>query len=182
MTTSPPTASSGSGPALRDAIRRECERLEEDSLYSARGHFEASRSWGRLHLIVGVPTAVLAALASISAFNSAPELAGALSILVAALSAVSTFLNPAEKSQGYHVAGAAFNGVRTRARLLREVKALSTLTDDELAQLLEQLVEEKDQLNLKSPPIPRQAFERARKGIEAGEASYTADGGQRVLR
>jgi hypothetical protein len=125
---------------------------------------------------------VIAALASVSAFNALPEVAGALSILVAALSAVSTFLNPSEKTQTHHQAGTSFNSVRSRARILRQVTSLTTRSDDELASLLAELTVEKDELNKSSPLIPRPAFERARKGIEAGEAAYGTDAGQKLLR
>jgi len=37
------------------------------------------------------------------------------------------------------------------------------------------LNERRNTLNSESPQIPRQAFERARKGIESGEASYAVD-------
>lgn len=153
----------------------ECRRLEEDALYSSKGHFEASRTWGRVHLGLGIPTSVLAAVASVSAFNDLPLLAGALAVLVAALSAVSTFLNPAEKGHAHHLAGTRFTGLRSQARLLREVRALTAATADELASHLNDLVAAKDDLNEKSPIIPRPAFERARKGIEAGEAAYAVD-------
>lgn len=169
-------ASSPEPSPLRKAIRTECARLEEDALFSARGHFEASRTWGRVHLLIGIPSSVIAALAGISAFNELPEVAGALAVLVAALTAVSTFLNPSEKSQSFHAAGAAFNSVRSKARILREVTSLTDAADSSLAAQLADLTAHKDELNQKSPPIPRSAFERARKGIEAGEASYKADG------
>src|ERR1035437_3128971 len=182
VTTSQPSGSEQQSSLLRAAIRTECERLEEDALYSARGHFEAARLWGRVHLGVGVPTAVLAALASVSAFNALPEVVGAPSILVAAMSAVSTFLNPSEKAQTYHQAGTAFNSVRSRTRILREITSLSSRTDDDLAAILDGLTAEKDELNQSSPLIPRPAFERARKGIEAGESSYKADAGAKLLR
>jgi hypothetical protein len=128
-----------------------------------------------VHLILGIPASVLAAVASISAFNDLPLLAGALAIVVAALSAVSTFLNPAEKAQAHHLAGARFTGLRSQVRYLREVALLTSKTPDELASALESLIVTKDDLNQKSPIIPRPAFERARRGIEAGEASYAVD-------
>ena len=37
------------------------------------------------------------------------------------------------------------------------------------------LSNERDDLNKRAPQIPRRAFERARRGIEEGEATYLAD-------
>lgn len=175
MTTSPHMANITMRSELRQAMFAESERLEEDALYSARGHFEAARTWGRAHLSLGIPTSLLAALAGVSAFNNHPLIAGAAAIIVAALSSVSTFLNPSEKAQTYHLAGTGFNTVRSRARMFRQVRLLTTISDEALASELEQLVARKNDLNEKSPIIPRPAFERARKGIESGEAAYAVD-------
>jgi hypothetical protein len=160
---------------LAQSLGQECSRLEEDTLYSARGHFEAARTWGRVHLTIGLPTALLAAVAGVSAFNNLPLLAGGTSILVAALSSVSTFLNPSEKAQTHLLAGNKFNAVRSQARLLREVTLRTSASKDDVAITLHGLVSTKDTLNQESPIIPRPAFERARKGIAAGEAAYAVD-------
>jgi hypothetical protein len=45
----------------------------------------------------------------------------------------------------------------------------------ELTASLKQLADEKSDLNQSSPQIPRRRFERARTGIEAGEATYRVD-------
>lgn len=160
---------------LVTAMRLESERLEEDSLFSARGHFEAARTWGHVHLWVGIPTALLAALAGVTAFNNHSTVAGVSAMIVAGLSAVSTFLNPSEKAQLHHVAGTAFTTVRSQARLFRTVRLLSAADRDVLEKELEALVARKNELNEQSPIIPRPAFLRARKGIEAGEAAYAVD-------
>lgn len=169
-TTSPPSGES----AAREAIVDESKRVEEDALYSAKGHFEAARVWGGVHLSVGIPTAVLAAFASVSAFSDHAELAGAVAMLVAALSAVSTFLNPSQRTNAHHRAGNQFNSIRSRARILREIN-IHTMPLAELADSVKVLAAERDKCNQDSPIIPRFAFRRARKGIEAGEAAYAVD-------
>jgi hypothetical protein len=149
--------------------------MEEDCLYSAKGCFEAARTWHGVHLGLGIPTVVAAAVAGVSAFNDHPLAAGILAILVAALSAVSTFLNPSEKAHTYHSVGNRYNGLRARARFLREISSRSGATSEEQATELKSILTDKDELSKESPIIPRSAFERARKGIEAGEATYVAD-------
>ena len=52
---------------LRDSLATEAGRIEEDCLYSARGHFEAAASWRRVHYGIGIPATVLAAVAGGSA-------------------------------------------------------------------------------------------------------------------
>jgi hypothetical protein len=163
------------GDELSTNLRNESRRIEEASLYSAKGHFEAARSWGAVHLWIGIPTAVLAAVASASAFKEEAFLAGSLAIVVAALSAVSTFLNPSERAQSHHQAGAKHNSIRNRARMLREIDLLSGQPVGELVATVKTLSQERDELNLSSPQIPRRAFNRARAGVEGGEAQYQVD-------
>ena len=37
------------------ALQREAERLEEDALYSSKGHFNAEDTWVRRNYWLGVP-------------------------------------------------------------------------------------------------------------------------------
>jgi len=47
------------------AIVAEAKRLEEDTLYSAKGHFETAARWERFNLAVGLIATVAAALAAV---------------------------------------------------------------------------------------------------------------------
>lgn len=159
---------------LHEKILAEAKRIEEDALYSSRGHFEAARQWSGVHLWIGVPTTVLAAVASVSAFNDHRLLAGITAGLVAAFSAVSTFLNPSERVHSHHTAGTQYSALRNQARTFHEI-AIRTMESDEAAERVRELGAQRDDLNSNSPAIPRRAFERARKNIEAGEAAYDVD-------
>jgi hypothetical protein len=160
---------------LHASIAKEASRIEEDALYSARGHFEASRGWTLAHYWIGVPTTLLAATAGASALSHETTVAGVIAIAVAALTALSTFLNPSKRAQQHQSAGAAFNEVRSGARILREIDLEAGKDDRSIAESLKQLAARRDELNKASPGIPRWAFERARRGIGAGEASYAVD-------
>ena len=46
---------------------------------------------------------------------------------------------------------------------------------DELVEKLNELNDRRNSLNEESPQIPRGAFERAKRGVAVGEASYAAD-------
>jgi len=159
----------------QEAIAHECSRTEEDCLYSAKGCFEAASSWDRVHLTIGIPTALAAAVAGVSAFNDHPLIAGSLAILVAALSSVSTFLNPSQKAQTYQSAGNRYNNLRARLRFLRDVTPHTAVSTDSQAAELKDILADKETLGQESPIIPRSGFERARKGIEQGEADYKVD-------
>lgn len=158
-----------------ESVVAEGKRIEEDSLYSAKGHFEAARSWDSWHFWIGVPTSVVAAIAGVSALSNRPVLSAVLALLVAATSAVFTFLNPKERAAAHLKAGNAYKALHNDARIFREVECQQGLTPAELATRIAKLNAVRNTLNTESPQVPRRAFEKARKGIEAGEATYEVD-------
>lgn len=163
----------------KQRISDETNRIEEDCLYSAKGHFNAASLWGAIHLWLGIPSAALSAIAGASAlseFQYHAQIAGGLAIIVAVLTAVSTFLNPQERAAVHHAAGNKYNSTRNQARIFRELRlSLTSLPDEKLLESLEALSRDRDKLNQESPRIPWIAFSRARKGIEEGEATYRVD-------
>jgi hypothetical protein len=70
--------------------------LAEDLLRRATAHDSSVQFFSRINVMIGLPTAVLAGIAGVSAFTENEVAAGSIAMLVAALSAASTFLNPAE--------------------------------------------------------------------------------------
>ena len=161
---------------MRTALRTEAARIEEDSLFSAKRHFAASKRWNARHYWIGVPTTVLAALAGASAFKDKPLLAGVLSAVVAALSALSTFLNPSGTGNRHHAAGTKYQALRNQSRIFRELDLVDPSASYEfLAKRLKDLADQRDTLNESSPQTSQKMFERARRGIEAGEAAYAVD-------
>jgi hypothetical protein len=97
----------------------EAKRIENDALYSAKGHYEAAKYWTRFHLTIGISTAILSAIAGASAlaqFDNHNIIAGFLAIIVAALTAVATFLNPNEKANAHQNVGNKYNALRNKVR------------------------------------------------------------------
>ncbi|MEW6246599.1 MAG: SLATT domain-containing protein [Nitrospirota bacterium] len=161
--------------SLVDEMHVEASRIEEDALYSAKSHFEAGRAWGNVHLGLGIPTVVIAAITSASAFKEEIVAAGVLAIAASVLSAIPTFLNPSKRSQLHHQAGAKYNSLRNRIRMFRDLDPKSEAGETDLLKLLKSLAQERDDLNLSSPQIRRFAYKRAHCGIESGEAAYKVD-------
>lgn len=163
---------------MRERLISEAQRIEEDSLFSAKGHFSSATVWGKVYLWLGIPSAVLAAIAGVSAlstFDNSDVVAGVLALIVAALAAITTFLNPNERTNLHHASGTRFNSLRNNARIFREIDCESQDPDDELIRKLKELATRRDELNEQSPQIGRWAYQRARKSIEAGEARYEVD-------
>lgn len=163
--------------STRDASLAELSRVEEDALYSSKGHFEAGADWHKIHLWLGLPAAIISGVAGVSAlstFDKHNVIAGVLALLAAGLGALNAFLNPAEKASLHHNFGNDYNALRNESRVVASVEA-PAMSDAELGALVVTLSKNRDALNKKGPPIPRRAFIRARKGIEEGEATYAAD-------
>ncbi|MCU7806885.1 MAG: SLATT domain-containing protein [Candidatus Thiodiazotropha sp. (ex Semelilucina semeliformis)] len=155
-------------------LRVEALRIEEDSTYSSKAHYEAARRWGKIYLWLGIPTAIIAGVSGVSAFEEQTLLAGVAAIIAAALASISTFLNPSEKAQAHYTAGFKFTALKNNARIFREIELNDSNSKNPKSDLLK-LSSERHSINEVSPQIPRWAFEKARKGIEEGESTYAVD-------
>ncbi len=161
----------------KEKITNEAKRIEEDSLYSAKAHFCAGQCWVNVNLWLGGISAVLAVVAGASAlskFDYHNIVAGVLSIIVAGLTAVIAFINPNEKATTHQKAGNEYNALRNDARIFYDIEIVEIDDRKSIADLKE-LNERRNRLNNDSSQIPKWAFEKARKGIEEGEAKYKID-------
>jgi len=161
----------------REKIINEAKRIEEDSLYSAKGHFYAGQCWVNTNLWLGGIAAVLSAIAGASAFSQFDYhniVGGGLSIIVAGLTAIITFINPSERASVHQKAGNRYNALRNDTRIFYDIE-LNEIDDKKATEDLKKLNDRRNKLNLESHQIPKWAFEKARKGIEEGEAKYKVD-------
>lgn len=161
----------------KEKIINEAKRIEEDSLYSSKGHFYAGQCWINVHLCLGATSAVLSAIAGVSAlfqFNYHNIIAGGLSIIVAGLTAFMTFINPNERASVHQKEGNNYNALRNDSRIFYDIE-MNEIDDRKAVDDLKILNERRNKLNIESHQIPKWAFKKARKGIEAGEASYKVD-------
>lgn len=160
---------------LTEKLTVEARRIEEDSEHSAKGHFNAADRWGKYHLWIGLPSALLAAIAGAAAFNDNSELAGTLAILSTALTTVLTFLKPSERSESHKSVAGQYLALRNSARIFREIELLSTETLDAVPKRLLALSAQRDDLNQAAPSIARKDYELAKKDIDEGRSTYQVD-------
>ncbi len=158
----------------RNALIKEARRVQEDCTYSGKGHYNAASRWQTVHYSIGVPSAVAAAIAGVSAFADQAVLAGVLALIVAAATGAGTFLNPGERSEAHKDAGDRFTALRQRARRIAELDG-PDIGLAEMRDLVEELSANRDELNQGSPKIPSFAYEKAKDGIEAGEHVHEVD-------
>lgn len=160
---------------IKDAIRGEAERIEEDSIHSAKAHFNAGVTWRHRHYWLGVPATIFGALAGASIVKGCPELAALLSLAATILTALVTFLKPSDWASSHKAAGVQYLALRNDVRVFREIELLEPEDTCTYSDKLRVLANRRNELNQSSPEIPRRAFKKARKGIDEGEAMYRID-------
>lgn len=153
----------------------EVSRVEEDTEHSFKGHYNAAARWGRYHLWIGLPAALLAATAGAAAFRDQPEWAGALALVSTALTTVLTFLKPSERAEMHKAVAGQYQSLRNQARIFREIGLVDGMASEEAKARLFALAEARDELNQRAPAIPRTDYELAKKDIDGGRARYRAD-------
>ncbi len=121
---------------VTEAIVTEAKRLEEDALYSAKGHFEAATRWERFNLAVGLLATVAAALAAVFTLSHNDVVVILLAVLVSISSGVITFLNPNKIAASHHRAGIEYNAIRNKARIFYEIECRSGDATDHLTVLV----------------------------------------------
>jgi hypothetical protein len=162
----------------KESIVKEAKRLEENCLYTAKGHFAAAHFWTNFHLWIGIPTVILAAIAgtiSFAQFANHSLISGTLSIIVVVLTAIATFLNPKERSGNYLSSGNNYDSLQSRIRIFWSIECRKENSDNLLTDKLKDLSEERDRLNRDCPQVPKLAYLKAKKGIEDGESIFEVD-------
>lgn len=157
---------------LLDEYQNEANRIIEDALHSSKSHYNAADRWRHIHLWIGIPNAIIAALAGVSAFNGCEIIAGSLAVAVAAITAVNTFLNPGDRASTHKRCAGEYHSLKNRARIFINIICRQYSSVDELNAKFEEMVTKRDDLNSTSPQIPEWAFRKAKTGIDAGEAEY----------
>lgn len=163
--------------ALVSAIRAELHRIEEDAIWTSKAHFNAADRWSHAHLWIGIPAALMAAVAGASAWKNQPDMAGWLALVSGALTALLTFLNPQARHAAHQQAGSRFVTLRNEARLMRHVELLAAPAAGlpDLIARMKDLSGRYGEANAAGPLIPRYAYRQAAEGIRQGQAGYTAD-------
>ena len=162
----------------KEEIMKEAKRIEESTLYSAKGHFVAASFWSYFHLVIGIPVVGMSAIAGLSIlsdFDKSKTLSGILTISVTGLSALMTFLNPNGRSSTHLNCGNGYDSINNKVRIFRTIDCWREKSEEVLTEKLKYYSEQKDRLNNTSPQIPWFAYLLARKGIEKGEADFIAD-------
>ena len=162
---------------LVENLSEEAQRIEEDTEHTAKSHFNAAGRWAKYHLRIGLPSAVIAAIASGSAFSDMPTLAGSLAVLSMALITVLTFLKPSKRSENHKAVACQCLALRNQSRIFRRIELLECPDLDTARDRLMKLAQQRDDLNQSAPAFSRSDYELAKKDIDEGRTKYCVDGG-----
>ncbi|MFD8671903.1 SLATT domain-containing protein [Streptomyces seoulensis] len=162
--------------ARRAAIADELRRVEESAMYSAQTQFETAKHWRGVHLLMGIPTTLLAAVAGTTALveSTGRVAAGILALVSAGLGAVMTTVNAPQRMSHATACANAYLEVQTAARQTRTVD-LPVLALDDARAVLAELTSRCGEQNRAAEPPGRRAYRRAQSNIEGGGQTYAVD-------
>lgn len=157
------------------AIQTELRRLEENCTYSGKAHFNAAARWARYHYWLGVPSIIFSVLATAAYFKTHADIAGILSATAAVLTSLMTFLKPSEHASSHKASGDQYLALCQDARVFREIKLIHVCDVEAAMAALDQFTKRRNELNQASTPFSDKDYQKARQGIEEGEATYRVD-------
>ena len=165
-------------PNALERIRNEAKHIHGASYWAAERHYAAETPWYQANYWLGVPTVVLAAIASASAFSNwkGGVAAGLLSIAVAVLSSLNTFLNPNKKANAHHSSAKAYESLYHAAGYFYRIESLkdgANVTD--LEKRLAKLSKDLDELNKNSLALSGQAYRVAEEKIRKNRGEVVRD-------
>ena len=160
----------------KKSIEIELKRIEESAMYSSQSQFEQAKFWRSINLILGVPAAVLAAIAGATGLAAATNrvTAAYLALAAAGLGALVTTLNTNRRSTQAHSAANAYLEVQTTSRQLYEID-LPNSTYQEARTQLQELTARRDEIN-KTADIPAfYAYWKGKKNIKKDRQKNKVD-------
>lgn len=147
-----------------------CRKLEVDSWLQAERHITAAGFWGTFQWIVGGASAVLAAIASGTAFADFPRIAGVLALGAAGTAALVTALRPGDISAQHLQSASSFNALQVDTRDLWEFNM--SADPGECRRQVHELGDRWSKITTVSPRVPRRLYRVSAKYTDAEGTNY----------
>jgi hypothetical protein len=144
----------------KNHVRFSLDLAKEIEFYADRAfaisscHRKTAEVWGNCHMLLGLPSAILASLAGVSAFANHSKIAGITAFIVSGLTGAMSFLNPAEKQKLHFEAANALETWSTKTYLIVKRSRANIIEITELINTWGELMKEREQINKQSPLIP----------------------------
>ena len=167
---------------MKNTIKK-LRRLKVDALYGKKKHFNAADRYEKIHYRIGVPLIAINILTGSVLFyvltdgvtNWVKYVPLVLALIAALLSGFQTYLNLQKKVEGHRRVGNKYLLIMKRCDRLQGYFSDNTLLNDDLLKRFEKIALEIDYVNqeAESYPTNKSDYKLAKKGIEAGEETYT---------
>lgn len=159
------------------------KKLKVDALYGKKKHFNAASRKESLHYWIGVPLILLNVITGSVLFfiltdnvaNGLKYVPIVLAFVAAILSAFQTYFNFDKKAEGNKRIGNRYLAVMKRCDRVAAYHSDNAISDQELVSKIEEIAEEMNSIDhdAEAYPTKNEDYEKAKKGIEAGEETYT---------
>ena len=155
--------SSGGGVTglLRERILGEAEEIERDCRIAVQCHGRAAYLWNWAYYLLGLPTAIFAALSGVSAVNGQTTVAAALAVAATVSAAANTFLNAGQTTNAHAKKRSEYEQLKNEVRHFRTITMETHRPERELLRELTRHGARRDVLNLESPQVSNRAHEAA---------------------
>jgi hypothetical protein len=155
---------------LRERILREAEEIERDCRIAVHCHGRAAWLWNWAYYLLGLPTAIFAALSGVSAVNGQTTLAAALAVAATVSAAANTFLNAGQTTNAHAKKRSEYEQLKNEVRHFRTITMETHRPERELLRELSRHSARRDVLNLESPQVSNRAHEKALRRNPPAEA------------
>ncbi|ENL4094506.1 SLATT domain-containing protein [Providencia rettgeri] len=157
-------------------IRNECFRIEEDSQYSSKSHYNISTRWDFYNNFINITIAILSALAGLTIIKDFPVISLIIMIFLTCLTALNAATNPSKRASIHKVVAGEYNCLKNDVRVFREIELLNIeLPIDEIKTQVHLFSERRNQLNRNSPNIPRWAYTKTQSDFNNKFNQYDID-------
>jgi hypothetical protein len=137
---------------LQQRIHNEAWEIERDCRVAVACHANAARRWNAAYYVLGLPTAIFAALAGVSAINDQRILAAALAVAATVSAAANTFLNAGQTATAHAKKRSEYEQLKNEVRHFRNI-TMEHRPQRELLRELNSYLGRRDVLNLESPQV-----------------------------
>jgi len=154
-----------SGDKQRKGISDEARRVERETATSALAQRMAADAWGWIFYLIGVPTAILAAVAGAAALVDHKNVAAGLALGAAVTSALTTFMKPGEQAKEHRRASTDYRAVENKAREFWKVQCVGQASTQELQHRLESLISEWNDADTQAPHVVSRLYRKAKESV-----------------
>ncbi|TLD80946.1 SLATT domain-containing protein [Helicobacter sp. MIT 05-5293] len=161
---------------ILENIKREVERIKEDSIYSAKGHFESAKYWRYWNYALMITSIASVCASLVFVYNDSNECwSGFIAIISGFITMLLVFLNPQEKYLSHQNSGNKYLALRNKARIFLEIESKNISIEQQI-QYLKKLDSRRTNINENSLPIAQAGYKSAKKQIEIDKnAQYQVD-------